>query len=134
MLLFLALGSRSVERSERLSQFPNKQWRLSSKAELLGHFISLTFDFIYVILEVALRQDYRECKFFFCFADSIALVKKLIRKKVSHITCNLIEGTFPSMNQHRCIFSCFKRPSTHMQDALESVFAQQEKFFTQIDP
>ena len=78
---------------------------------------------------MALRQDYREC-IFFCFADSITLFKKLIRKKVSHLTCILIEGTFPSTNQHPCIFSCFKRPSTHMQDALENVFAQREIIFT----
>ena len=67
---------------------------------------------------------------FFCFADSITLLKKLIRKKVSHLTCILIKGTFPSTNQHPCIFSCFKRPSTHMQDALENVFAQREITFT----
>ena len=78
---------------------------------------------------MALRQDYRECNVF-CFADSITLFKKLIRKKVSHLTCILIEGTFPSTNQHPCIFSCFKRPSTHMQDALENVFAQREIIFT----
>ena len=46
MLLFLAFGSRSVERSERSSQVPNKHRRLSSPAEVLGHFISLTFDLI----------------------------------------------------------------------------------------
>ena len=28
MLLFLAFGSRSLERSERSSQFPNKHWRI----------------------------------------------------------------------------------------------------------
>ena len=66
----------------------------------------------------------------FCFADSITLMKKLIRKKVSHLTCILIEGTFPSTNPHPCIFSCFKRPSMHMQDALENVFARQEIIFT----
>ena len=130
MLLFLAFGSRSVERSERSSQFPNKHWRLSSLAELLRHFISLTFDLIKVILEVALRQDYRECKFFFVLPTLSHCLKKLIRKKVSHLTCILIEGTFPSTNQHPCIFSCFKRPSTHMQDALENVFAQREIIFT----
>ena len=50
--------------------------------------------------------------------------------KVSHLTCILIEGTFPSTNQHPCTFCCFKRPSTHMQDALENVFAQREIIFT----
>ena len=68
--------------------------------------------------------------YFFSFADSITLFKKLIREKVSHLTCILIEGTFPSTNQHPCIFSCFKRPSTHMQDALEYVFAQWEIILT----
>ena len=46
MLLFLALGSRSVERSKRSSQAPNNHWRLSSPAAPLGHLISLTFDLI----------------------------------------------------------------------------------------
>ena len=46
MLLFLAFGSRSVERSERSSQVPNKHRRLSSPAEVVGNFISLTFDLI----------------------------------------------------------------------------------------
>ena len=78
---------------------------------------------------MALRQDYREYNVF-CFADSITLFKKLIRKKVSHLTCILTEGTFPSTNQHLCIFSCFKRPSKHMQDALENVFARREIIFT----
>ena len=64
-MLFLAFESPSVERSERSSQFLNKHRRLSSLAELLGHFISLTFDFFKVILEVASRQDYGECNFFF---------------------------------------------------------------------
>ena len=41
------------------------------------YFSYLWFDLI--ILEVALRQDNRECNFF-CFADSITLFKKLIRK------------------------------------------------------
>ena len=66
---------------------------------------------------------------FFGFAASITLLKKLSRKKVSHLTCILIEGTFPSTNQHPCVFSCFKRPSTHMQDALENDFAQREIIF-----
>ena len=78
---------------------------------------------------MALRQDYREYNVF-CFADSITLFKKLIRKKVSHLTCILIERTLPWTNQNPCIFSCFKRPSTHMQDALENVFAQREITFT----
>ena len=46
VLLFLAFGSRSVERSERSSQVPNNRLRMSSPAVLLGHFISLTFDLI----------------------------------------------------------------------------------------
>ena len=46
MLLFLAFGSRSVERSERWSQVPKNHWRMSSPAAILGHFISLTFDLI----------------------------------------------------------------------------------------
>ena len=46
MLLFLALGSRSVERSKRSSQAPNNHWRLSSPTAPLGHLISLTFDLI----------------------------------------------------------------------------------------
>ena len=95
---------------------------------------SLYFSYLWfdsIILEVALRQDNRKCKFFFvCLADSISLFKQLIRKKVSHLTCILIEGTFLSTNQHPCIFSCFKRPSTHMQDALENVFVQREIIFT----
>ena len=73
-MLFLAFESPSVERSERSSQFLNKHRRLSSLAELLGHFISLTFDFFKVILEVASRQDYGECNFFFFFADSITFL------------------------------------------------------------
>ena len=76
------------------------------------------------------KTTLQRVQIFFCFADSITLFKKLIRKKVSHLTCILIEGTFPSTNQHPCIFSCFKRPSTHMQDALENVFAQREIIFT----
>ena len=44
MLLFLAFGS--VERCQRSSQVVNKHWRMSSPAELLGHFIPLTFDLI----------------------------------------------------------------------------------------
>ena len=131
MLLFLAFASRSVERSERSSQFSNKHWRLSSLAELLRHFISLTFDLIKVILEVALRQDYRECKFFFRFADSITSFKKLIRKKVSHLTYILIKVTFPSTNQHRSLyFFLFQTSSNAHQDALENVFAQGEIIFT----
>ena len=46
MLLFLAFGSRSVERCERSSRILNKHWRLSSPAELLGRSIPLTFDLI----------------------------------------------------------------------------------------
>ena len=130
MLLFLDFGSRPVERSERSSQVQNKHWRLSSLAELLGHFI-LEFDLRN--LEVAFRQDYRQSKFllfFFCFADSITLFKKIISKKVSHLTCILIEGTFPSTNQHPCTFSCFISPPTHKQDALENAFSQcNEKLF-----
>ena len=43
MLLFLVFGSWSVERSERSSQVLNV---FTGGAELLGHFISLTFDLI----------------------------------------------------------------------------------------
>ena len=43
-LLFLAVGSRSVKRSEKSSQALNKHLRMFSPAELFGHFISLTFD------------------------------------------------------------------------------------------
>ena len=74
----LAFGSRSVERSERSSQVPNNHWRMSSPAALLG--ASFLLHFIWLkILEVALRQDYSNCKFFFCFANSTTLFKKLIR-------------------------------------------------------
>ena len=74
----LTFGSRSVKRSERSSQVPNNHWRMSSPAVLLG--ASFLLHLIWLkILEVALRQDYSECKFFFCFADSITLFKKLIR-------------------------------------------------------
>ena len=64
MLLFLAFGSRSVERSERSSQVPNNHWRMSSPAALLG--ASFLLHFIWLkILKVALRQDYSNCNFFF---------------------------------------------------------------------
>ena len=43
MLLFLVFGSWSVERSERSSQVSNV---FTGGGELLGHFISLTFDLI----------------------------------------------------------------------------------------
>ena len=56
--------------------------------------------------------------------------KDLYLLKLPNRTCILIEGTFPSMNQHSCIFSCFKRPSMHLQDALENVFTQRETIFT----
>ena len=46
VVLFLTLSSPSVERSERSSQVPKKHWRLFSPTEVLGHFISLTFDLI----------------------------------------------------------------------------------------
>ena len=58
MLLFLAVGSRSVKRSERSSQALNKHLRMFSPAELFGHFISLTFDLFLEILEVTLMRDY----------------------------------------------------------------------------
>ena len=122
MLRFLAFGSRSVERSE-----DGIYWRSSS----VTLFPLIHFDLIKVILEVTLRQDYRECNFF-CFVDSTTLFKKLITKKVSNLTCILMEETFPSTNLHPCIFSCFKRFSTHIQDALENVFAQREIIFTHI--
>ena len=71
-------GSRSVERSERSSQVPNNHWRMSSPAAFLG--ASFLLHLIWLkILEVALRQDYSNCKFLFCFANSITLFKKLIR-------------------------------------------------------
>ena len=74
----LAFGSRSVERSERSSQVPNNHWRMSSPAAFLG--ASFLLHLIWLkILEVALRQDYSNCKFLFCFANSITLFKKLIR-------------------------------------------------------
>ena len=44
--------------------------------ELLGHFISLTFDLIEGILEVAARQED-----FLCFADSITFFKNLSEKR-----------------------------------------------------
>ena len=85
MLLFLAFGSRSVERSERSSQVPNNHWRMSSPAALLGHFISLTFDLTNKILEVASwRQDYSKCKFFF------------VLPTLSHCLKNLSEERFPT--------------------------------------
>ena len=63
MLLFLAFCSRSVERSERSSQTNT----LSSLAELLSYFISLTFDSISEILEVALRHKITGSVNFFLF-------------------------------------------------------------------
>ena len=125
MLLFqgLAFSSRSVERSERSRQVLNKHWRLSSPAEVLGHFISLTFD-LTEKKEVGLRQDYRQCNFFFVLPTLSLLWKNLSENKVCYLTCIRIEGTFPLTNQHPCTFSCFKSSSTNMQDALENVSAQ----------
>ena len=78
----------------------------------------------------------KQCKFFL-FRDSITFIclKNLSENKVSYLTCILIEGTFPSTNQHPCTFSYFESPSTHMQDALGDVFAQRKMIFdSQIDP
>ena len=42
-----------------------------------------------------------------------------------------MEGTFPPTNHATSLyFYCFKRPPTHMPDALENVFAQREIIFT----
>ena len=78
---------------------------------------------------MALRHDYRQCNLFL-FSDSITLFKKLIRKKVSYLTCILIKGTFLSTNEHPCTFCCFKRPSTHTQDALENALHNKKYFWS----
>ena len=132
MFLFLAFGSRSVERSARSSQFANNYLRLSSPAELLGHFISPTFDLIYVILEVALRQDNRECKCFFCFADSITLFRKLIRKKVSHLICILIEGTDEPTSLYFFLFQTSF--NAHARCTRKCFCTTRNNFYSQIDP
>ena len=128
MLLFLAFGSRSVE-----SQVLNKHWRLWRLSGFTGgaprflYFSCIWFGFRNSRsgFKARLQGVYL---LFFCPLYHV-FFKKIIRKKGCHLTCILIEGTFPSTNQHRCTFSCFKSPSTHMQDALENVFAQREKTF-----
>ena len=72
----LASGSRSVKRSERSSQVPNNHWRMSSPAVLLG--ASFLLHLIWLkILEVALRQDYSECNFFFVLQTRSHCLKNL---------------------------------------------------------
>ena len=111
MLPFLAFGSRTVERSERLSQVPNNHWRMSSPAALLGHFISLTFDLINKILEVASwRQDYSKCKFFF------------VLPTLSHCLKNLSEERFPTLLE-----SWSKEPS-HRRTNILVLFPFQKLF------
>ena len=88
---------------------------------LLGHIISLTFDLIKVILEVALSQDYREVFFF---------LKKTYQKKGFLLNLHPNRRNLSIDEPTSLNFSCLKRPSTHMQDALENVFAQREIIFT----
>ena len=127
MLLFLVFGSRGQWKdlkdraNSRINPEDCLHWR-----ELLGLFISLTFDLIEEILEVASRQDYRECKIFFVFPS------------LSHCLKTYQKNSFPlnlppsrrNLSINEPTFSCFKRPSTHTQDALENVFAQREIIFT----
>ena len=75
-MLFLALShGQWKDLKDRANSRINPEdclhWR-----ELLGHFISLTFDLIEEILEVASREED-----FLCFADSITLFKNLSEKR-----------------------------------------------------
>ena len=56
-----------------------------------------------------------------------------MRRKVSYLTCILIEGTFPSTNQHPVRFRFQK--FFNAQGALQNVVAQRKIIFeSQIDP
>ena len=135
MLLFLAFGSWRVERSERSSQVANKHWLLSSPAEVLGHFISLKFDLIKEILEVASRQDYRQCNFF-CFADSITLFKKLIRKKGFLLNLHPDRTNLSIDEPTSLYFFLFQNSfNAHARCTRKCFFAQRKIIFeSQIDP
>ena len=65
-----------------------------------------------------------QCNFFVLPTLSHCL-KNLSEKKISYLTCIVIEGTFPSTNQHPCTSNLFQNSST--QDALENVLARKKK-------
>ena len=103
---------------------------------LLGHFISLAFDLIYVILEVALRQDYRERRLFsFCFADSITLFKILIRKKGFPLNLHPNRRNLSIDEPTSLYFFLFQTSfNAHARCTRKCFCTTRNNFYSQIDP